>query len=476
MMRRGSERRPGRRWRVALLCGLAWLGGETSSGRAGQDPPAQAVPVLPAPQTAPEVAPPAADGTPAPPAPLVLSPGDAVKWAIEHNPELATLRQQHGIAAAGIIIADTYPFNPFVQDFVWASIGHFPDVKNNVFNEHTMRLDLELRGQGTHRRAMARAILSRTDWEIAAQEVLLAVRVVRAFNTLLYRREKLRLLDETVGMQEQATRQVELLVEQGRLPRASLLLARADLAEARTSRGPAQSLVATAWFDLRRALGILQEPFDVKGSLEAALPHPDAPALVEAALERRPDLHAFERAVDEADARMRLEIANRYGNPSLGPAYEYNETAVNFVGMWAFWQLPIINTRRGEIQMRQAEKARAQAAVRQSQVTIEQDVQAAMGRLKEAEGGVQLFRNQTFPALQAAIQGIDRLFAQGAPDVGLDRVLEVRRRLLRARDGYLDALFELNQARADLAAAVGDPSLGFAFPPTPAPPGPATPK
>jgi outer membrane protein TolC len=144
--------------------------------------------------------------------------------------------------------------------------------------------------------------------------------------------------------------------------------------------------------------------------------------------------------------------------------------------MWAFWQLPVLNTRKGEIQMRQAEKARAQAAVHQSEIQIEQDVQAALGRLKEAEETVQLFRSQTFPAIQAAIQGIDRLFLQGAPDVGLDRVLEVRRRLLRARDAYLDGLFELSQARADLAAAVGDPSLGFAFPPAPAPPGPAPPR
>ena len=31
----------------------------------------------------------------------------------------------------------------------------------------------------------------------------------------------------------------------------------------------------------------------------------------------------------------------------------------------------------------------------------------------------------------------------------------------RARDGYLDALFEVNQAQADLAAAVGDPALAL---------------
>ena len=34
-----------------------------------------------------------------------------------------------------------------------------------------------------------------------------------------------------------------------------------------------------------------------------------------------------------------------------------------------------------------------------------------------------------------------------------------RRKLLKMRDGYLDAQWEASQAQADLAAAVGDPAL-----------------
>ncbi len=33
-------------------------------------------------------------------------------WALQQNPLLAAVRQQHGTAAAGIVIAQTYPFNP----------------------------------------------------------------------------------------------------------------------------------------------------------------------------------------------------------------------------------------------------------------------------------------------------------------------------------------------------------------------------
>jgi outer membrane protein TolC len=41
------------------------------------------------------------------------------------------------------------------------------------------------------------------------------------------------------------------------------------------------------------------------------------------------------------------------------------------------------------------------------------------------------------------------------------RMSAFQRSLLRTRDSYLDALLEVAQAEADLAAAVGDPGLAL---------------
>ncbi len=395
--------------------------------------------------------------------PQVLSIDDAVRWALQNNPELAALRQQHGIAAAGVVIARTYPFNPIWEGKVRGTTGpESAGITNRVSNEHKLLLELEVRGQGTHRRQAALAALSRTDWEIAFQEVALAVRVIRAFDAVLYRQEKLRLTEETVRLNAQAAEQVKRLVEQGKLRRPDLIVARSEINDARTQLSTGRAALATALFDLRRSLGMVRETFELLGTLEIPSERWDAAALTQAALEHRADLHARQAAVAEADARLRLEVANRFGNPNIGPDYEIDAARVSNIGAQITLPLPVFNTRRGEILQRQAERAKAALELHQSEVLVHQDLHAALTRCEEARAGVDAYRTQTLPELRAGLEEMERLYAQADPGVDLSRVVDFRRKLLKARDGYLDALFELSQAQADLAAAVGDPSLAMA--------------
>jgi outer membrane protein TolC len=148
------------------------------------------------------------------PAPRPLTLAQAIASALENNPVLVALRQQHGIAAAGVVIAQTYPFNPIWEGKIRATDGPASaGITNRVSNEHKLLLEIEVRGQGNHRRQAAQATLSRTDWEIAFQETALAVRVARAFNAVLYREEKLRQIEETIRFNENAVEQIRALVE-----------------------------------------------------------------------------------------------------------------------------------------------------------------------------------------------------------------------------------------------------------------------
>lgn len=407
------------------------------------------------------------------PAESLPSPSPLVGWTIEtavqsglvRNPDLIAIRQQHGIAAGAVVTARTYPFNPVYETRVRHAGGpESAGITNRVSQEHTLLLEVELHRQRCYRTKEAAAALRRTDWDIATQELALAVRVIRAFDGVLYREDKLRLIEQTVALNTQVADTAGQLLNAGRLRGPDLVLARAEVSDARASLAPGRTLVVTAEAEFRRALGLVDEPVQLNGTLERPVPEIPEAELTQVALERRPDLHSRQAAVAEADARLRLEIANRLGNPTIGPTYELDPTRVSLLGAQLTVPLPAWNRHRGEILQRQAERTRAALELREAEIAVRQDVHAAVQRLGHARTAVETFRNQVLPQLEAARRDMETLFRQGDPGVDVLRVLEVQRHLLRTRDAYLDALKELSDARADLAAAVADPALAYAAP------------
>ena len=405
------------------------------------------------------------------PAAHPMSLDAAIRWALDNNPELAALRQQRGIAAARVLTAQTYPFNPVWEGRVRNATGPASaGITNRVPTEHSILLETELRGQGRYRVQGANAGASRTDNEVAFQEVSLVMRVVRAFDAVLYRREKLRLAENTVHLNEQAADQVSKLVAGAKLRPADLILARTETDDASTQVVTGRTALTSARQELRRLLGVVHEEFEPEGSLAVPDERWDAAALTERALEQRPDLRARQAAVDEAEARVRLAVADRYGNPNVGINYEYDNTRTNMFGLQFSIPLPLLNKRRGEILERQGERDRAVLELRQAEIEVRQAVRAALNRLDEARAAVALYTTRILPNLETNVQGMERLLAQADPGVDLLRVIDVRRKLLRAREGSADALWEQRQALVELAAALGSPALALSgSEPTPEP-------
>jgi cobalt-zinc-cadmium efflux system outer membrane protein len=399
----------------------------------------------------------------------VLSLDAAVNWALQNNPKLMALRQQHGIAAAAVLIAQTYPFNPVWEARIQGNSGpESAGITNQVAQEHLLLWEVELHGQGALRRQEAVSALSRTDWEIAFQEQLLAVRVLQAFQTVLYRQEKLRLIGEAIKLSQQTVEDVEELFKGNKATAVDKILARTEVDTTRAQLGTGRLALAAAGSDLLRALGVVDGLFQVEGTLAMPPLPEDSAALEQEALQRRADLRARKAAVEEAEAALRLAIANRYGNPTIGPAFTYDPTRVSSIGAQINVPLPVFNRHQGEIQQREAARYQAVLELRQTEALVRQDVQAAMVRLTAARALAETYR-KTLDNLGEALKQFRELFRGMQPGVDVLRIIDLRRKLISTRDAYLDALFEMNQARADLIAAVG--GLAPAVPCTD-PPGP----
>jgi cobalt-zinc-cadmium efflux system outer membrane protein len=404
---------------------------------------------------------------PSEPLPAVLTRDAVVRYALEHNPQLAVVRQARNQASAGVVLARIFPYNPTYQSIELGVNGPAAaGVTNHVFTEHYVVQQIELFGQWKLRKAAAAATVTRTDWEIAAQEVATAIAAVRLYNIILYRQQKHQILEETVRLNEQIVDQGKRLVEAGRLRPAEVIVARTELDTARAARGQGRTALAVARADLRRLLGTLDDGFETTGTLDPPLPILDKESLIPYALQLRPEVHARTAAITEAEARLNLQVADRYGNPAVGPRVEFNETQAMFVGVVLTGPIPVWNRRQGEIAQRKADLARAQADLRSVETDVSTAVSAALARLGEARKWADDYTNEVLPNLENARKDLDRLFAQNEPGVDVIRVIGVQRNFLRATDAYIDAKFEVSQARCDLAAAVGDPVLAAGPPET----------
>jgi outer membrane protein TolC len=394
-----------------------------------------------------------------------LSRDEAVYQALQNNPTLRSFRQQSGYAAAAVVLANTYPFNPVFTGIVSHNSGpESAGITNPVFTEDYVLLEIEYRGQGRIRRQGASATATRIEWEIANQELLVAVATIRAFNAIAYRQKKVEALEETIKINEQAVNDISRLVTSGKLRAVDLLLARAELDNVRAQRGQIQSPLAVARADLRRLLGTLDDSFTVVDAIEAPLPTTDQTALAKLAAIKRPDLQARRAAVDEAEAALKLVHSNRFGNPQIGPIFTLDATNVAAIGGRISVPLPCLNVKRGEMMKAQTDLTKVHYDVQELDMRVVQDVQAALDRLAAAQTWRLAYENDVVPNLLKAKQEIEKLYANNDPSADLARVLSVERTYLKALETLLDARFEVSQAEADLALAVGEPLLAMGPP------------
>jgi outer membrane protein TolC len=397
--------------------------------------------------------------------PAVLSLPAALQFALENNPSLAAQRRQHGIAAARLVIADTYPFNPTLETRIqYASGPPEAAVTNKVPIESLMLWEVEVRGQKQIRKEAAAAGFSRVEWEIAFQEQTLAVQVIRAYANLQYRREKLKLLEEQLKLNEGFVEDVRKLVNLGRLRSADLIVPQSEVNVTLDSVNASRESLTAAHQELLRSIGVVKATFEIEGTLEPVVWKWPANALNELAITRRADLRARQMAVAEASANLRLTAANRYGNPIVGPAYTFDPTKIRMIGAQVNVPLPSFNIRRGEVLQSEAELSQAAVQLRQTEIGVKQDVASALARLDAAEARAETLRRKILPGLQQNGEDMRKLFEAGEPGVDVLKVIELRRSILRARDSYLDALWSVRQARADLLAATGEPALELCKP------------
>ena len=434
---------------------------------------------LPPRDTPPEVLPPPVASASQP-----LSLWDAASLALAQNPDLIAARQAEGVSLGALGVAQTYPFNPWVQ------IQVTPDPRladgSTGTSAHYVLLTqtLQLAHQRQHREAAALSVLNGTRWNIVQAELLAVAQTERLYFAALYQRGMADISRANADLSRELLDISEKQLRGGQLSAADVAIVRLDESAARRRAALAQTNYQTALLDLRRQLNLpLSMPLSLSGNLtdfqfnpaaSAALgkdaaewesPTSDheevgrssAPSHVwEIAWQlaaARPDVLAAQSDLDAARANMNLARANKMPDLQIGPYYQKTDGGATLWGFRAQADLPVLNTGQPLVRQRMAEINQRQTVWEQLHQRAALDAQAAIDRYERARrlvagSGSTLELPQELSKLEAQFK---------AGEIDVLRIVTARTSLLAARQAQLDILHELAQAAAALTAATGLP-------------------
>lgn len=415
-----------------------------------------------------------------------LSLQAALYGALTSNPDLVTLRQGNALANApspeAVEVARRFPtaLNPTV----WIDYRPITLIPNNLggigpgtgaggrggdrdfyrdgqqFLYISLRQPIELGHQTRHRFDIAKAALDQQRWTVTQAELTALVQTYRLFQTAAYRREKLEVARDLADFNDRLLESLQRRLEANQAAAADVILARVESRSARQQVKAVRQDYLTALADLSNQVGVPEsagtsEPLG-EFTLPSSIPPLDEQAMVQTALENRPDIRAARAQVSGTEAAVRLARGDRIPSPVVGPEYQTNENGTQFVGLVYITPIPILNSGRALVIQREAESRRACVALQQARNRGVSQVRAAVSRWN---GATDLVNESSGLAgeLGGEVAKLERLFEEGQAD--LTRLMQARQRLIQLENSRLDAVWAATQAQADLLLALGTPTL-----------------
>lgn len=405
--------------------------------------------------------------------PLRLDLVQSVEMALVQNPDLQTIRQNEGVGRGVLGVAQTYPFNPFVQvqatPLQYGANGAGP---GTIYHYVLLMQTLQLAHQQRFREESGLAALSSVRWNIHQAELLNLAQTERLFFTALYQRGIRDLALANAKVNEELLDVLERQLRAGHASAADVAIVRVDSRSTRKQAQLAEANYQTALLDLRRQLGLdIGAPFEPSGDLaefhwlstEGQHLRPyrtlqiaatvDAPGEMANLVAGRPDVMAARADLAAARANADLARAARRPDLQIGPYYQRTEQGTTYWGFRAQSDVPVVNNGLPMVRQREAEVRQRFAAWRQLQTRAQLEAAAAIDRYQRAWHIVNESQQGLEEPLPAELERLEEQFKAG--EVDILRVFTARSSLLQWRRAQLDMLNEVAQAAANVTAATG---------------------
>ncbi len=404
---------------------------------------------------------------------LSLSLRDCVGLGLSSNPDLIALRETENVSSAVLGVAQTYPFNPFIQ--VQATpYQHHTDYGPGVTYHYILLMQtIQLAHQQQFREEGAESMLRSTQWNIHQAELLNVAQTERLYFTAIYQRGLLDLAKASDANNQQLLQTLEKQLDAGQATAADVAIVRIDAMSTQQQVRLAKANYETALRDLKRQLGMAaDDPTAVTGDLlefawrtsteiisrmqtqglemMTELLADSEKIMVSSRSAARPDVMATQSDVEAARANLSLATASRVPDLQIGPYYQRTADGITFLGFRAHMEIPIMNSGKPLERQRLAELRQRMTQWQQNLRRAELEAQAAWERFKVATNAV----NESAADLAdvpSELQSLEQQFLEG--EVDIVRVIQARTSIIQNQRVRLDLMNEVAQAAAGLTAA-----------------------
>jgi len=372
----------------------------------------------------------------------------AAAFAVTRNPQLAAIRAEIGVAEARLVEAGLLPDPSIGWDAMDVLTNQW--VNGDTEQENfVVGVGLSWRvprpGEISAQEAIAAADLERSEWSVVRAEWALAQEVAEAWIEAVSVRDQLRATNELLEL----GRRTASVLERAREVRAAsgieANLAAIDVADIELERLRLEDEAIEAQQRLNLLLGLSPEadyPIASGEEFLTATPEspPDAAALVDAAVERRPDLMELVQNYEATEAELRLEIARQFPEVSIGTGIELT------LPLLSRWNRPAIDRAY-------AQREAARRIVEAEIVRLRAEVHAAVAAYRKARRQSEYLSENVEPRLAESRRLAEASLA--AREMSTLEVLLTQRQILDARLRTLSARYDAASAWVRLRAVTG---------------------
>lgn len=402
--------------------------------------------------------------------PLELA--DALAAGLEQNPDLIAQREADAVGRAQLGVAQTYPFNPFVQVQATPWQQAQEGGPGTTYHYVLLMQTIQCAHQQRFREQAAAATLNSIRWNIHQFELLNVAQTERLFFNALYLRGVRDLADATATNNDQLLTTLQKQLDAGNATGADVAIIRLDAASTARQARLADANYRTALRDFRRHLGLpVESAIEPPGDLRDYQWHlPDAKALqgddismpvgenladaIGTRAESRPDVLAAQCDANSARGALSLATASKTPDLQVGPYYQRTADGTTFLGFRAQMDIPVINSGAPLERQRYAEYKQRVTIWQQLKVRATLEAQAAFERYEVALNALAQF-DQVNRDVPRELTKLEEQFRAG--EIDILRVIQSRTSLIQNQRALLDFLNEAAQAAANLTAAAGIP-------------------